>query len=296
MKRVLLILVSLLTVNFCVAQELRCNVQVNYDQVQGSKETYQEMQRSISEFMNTNRFTYMVFGNDERIECSMMIILREQSGNSDYKGEIQVSAKRPVYNSSYTTNIFAFRDTYFNFSWQEGDQMLFYENSIESNLTAILAFYAYVIIGYDMDSFALYGGSEYFQKAENIVNMAQSSSDSGWQAFKNDDNRYALISNILDEALRPIRQSFYQYHRLGLDVMAESSQKGRVPIVESVRVLQECKKRRPANTMTRLFLDIKESEILNVMTQALPDEKKDVYNILVDLNPTQSSRYSAIIN
>ena len=143
MKRVLLILVSLLTVNFCVAQELRCNVQVNYDQVQGSKETYQEMQRSISEFMNTNRFTDMVFGNDERIECSMMIILREQSGNSDYKGEIQVSAKRPVYNSSYTTNIFAYILKNPPTNYSQGDSFLnlmkFFYSVSSAYLSAIAA-------------------------------------------------------------------------------------------------------------------------------------------------------------
>ena len=198
-KNLLIILTLLVSTAFINAQELNCTIQLNSDQVQGTnKSVFNTLQKSITEFVNNRKWTEMSFSNEERIECTMNIIVKTVVGDQ-FTAEIQIQSRRPIYNSAYNSTLFNFKDISFTFNYKEFDQLEMNENTITSNLTAVLAYYAYIIIGYDMDSYSRLGGTPYFQAAENIVNLAQGSDLAGWKAFETTRNRYALVNNLLDE-------------------------------------------------------------------------------------------------
>ena len=288
-------IILLLFVSFSLfSQELNCNVQINSSKIQGSnKSVFTALQTSITDFLNNRRWTDMKFTQSERIDCSINIIINSVDGDN-FKSEMTVQARRPVYNSSYYSPLFNFKDKSFDFTYKEFEPLEFNENNINSNLTAVLAYYAYVIIGYDMDSFSRLGGTPYFQKAENIVNQAQSQSWTGWKAFEDSKNRYALINNIMDEAFKKYREYFYEYHRLGLDIMTENAANGRAKIADGIQVLRDANRERPSAIVISSFLDAKTDELINVFKQGTPDEKEKVVEILTDVNPAGASRFEAI--
>jgi len=219
-NKVKIIALGLLIVSSINAQELNCNIQINSDQISGSnKSVFNTLQKSVSEFVNNRRWTEMTYTNIERIECSMNIIIKKVEQDV-FTAEIQVQSRRPVFNTNYNTTLFNFKDNNFTFDYKEFDQLEMNENTITSNLTAVLAYYAYIIIGYDMDSYTRLGGTPYFQAAESIVNAAQAADLVGWKAFESSRNRYALVNNLTDEAFKKYRNYFYEYHRLGLDEMS----------------------------------------------------------------------------
>lgn len=294
MKKVLSIILFVAFLGGLQAQELTCNVQINSSKIQGSnKSVYNTLQKSVTEFMNNRRWTNASYGKNERIECSINIIVNSADGEN-YVTEMIVQARRPVFNSSYNTTLLNFKDNSFNFSYKEFDPLEFSENNLNSSLTATLAYYAFLIIGYDMDSFSRLGGTPYFQQAENIVNQAQSKEWIGWKAFENSKNRYALINNIIDEAFKKYRSFFYDYHRLGLDVMAENAANGRAKIAENIQVLREANRARPSAVVISSFLDAKSDELINVFKLGTPEEKQKVIEILTDVNPAAASRYEEI--
>lgn len=277
------------------AQELNCNIQVNSDQIQGSnKAVFNALQKSAAEFVNNRKWTEATYAASERIECSMNIIVKKFEDET-MSAEIQVQSRRPVYNSGYNTTLFNFKDNNFTFNFKEFDQLEMNENTITSNLTAVLAYYAYLIIGFDMDSYARFGGTPYFQAAEQIVNIAQSADLAGWKAFESTRNRYALINNLTDEAFQKFRSYFYDYHRLGLDEMTLNMTNARAKIAEGIPVLRETNRSRPSAIAIASFLDAKTDEILNIFKQAPEKEKKIVSEILNDVNPTQSEKYSRML-
>jgi hypothetical protein len=191
------------------SQELNCNVQINSDQIQGTnKSVFNTLQKSITEFVNNRKWTEMTFINFERIECTMNIIIKKVESDV-FTAEIQVQSRRPIFNTTYSSTLFNFKDNSFTFNYKEFDQLEMNENTITSNLTAVLSYYAYIIIGYDMDSYSRLGGTPYFQAAESIVNAAQGAELTGWKAFESNRNRYALINNILDEAFKKYRNYFF---------------------------------------------------------------------------------------
>jgi len=276
------------------AQELNCNVQINSDKIQGSnKSVFTTLQKAITEFMNTRQWTNLDYEVAERIDCNMNIILNSADGEN-YKGELVVQSRRPVFNSSYYTNLINYRDVNFAFTYREFDPLEFNPNNINNSLTAVLAYYAYLVIGFDMDSFSRLGGTPYFQQAENIVSQAQSSDWSGWKAFENDKNRYALISNITDEAFKKFREYFYVYHRLGLDQMSINPTNGRASIAEGMDVVRDAYRSRPNAILIVSFLDTKTDEIINIFKQATQEEKEKVVEILSSVNPSQANRYQQI--
>jgi hypothetical protein len=278
------------------AQELQCNISVSSKQIEGTnKDVFNTLQKGLTEFMNNRRWTDRQYAINERIECSFTIIVNEQPTTETFKAEIQVQARRPVYGSSYTTTLLNFKDQTFNFEYKEFDPIEFNDNSFDSNLTAVLAYYAYLILGLDSDSFSMYGGTPYFQKAENIVNMAQSTSESGWRAFESRRNRYEVINNIMDERLKRFREFYYQYHRLGLDEMAKNPANARARIAQSIIVLEEVNRNRPSSIALQLFFDAKEDELINIFSQGTDKEKSDMYKLLSDLNPTKSTKYEQIL-
>lgn len=295
MKHWLLILNILLITGFVQAQELNCVIQINSSQVEGSNKTvYNTLQKSISEFVNNRKWTEMTFANSERIECSMNIIIKKVDGDV-FTSEIQIQSRRPVFNSSYNSTLFNFKDISFTFNYKEFDQLEMNENTITSNLTAVLAYYAYIIIGYDMDSYSRLGGTPYFQAAENIVNSAQGANLDGWKAFESPRNRYALVNNLLDEAFKNYRNYFYEYHRLGLDEMTPNTANARARIADGLPLLREANRARPSAIVISSFLDAKNDELINIFSKATTQEKTDAVQILSDVNPTQSARYEQIL-
>jgi len=276
------------------AQELNCTVQINSNQIQGTnKSVFNTLNKSILEFMNNRKWTELSFSNEERIECSLSIIVKKVDGDA-FTSEIQIQSRRPIFNSTYNSTLFNFKDVDFTFNYKEFDQLQMNENTITSNLTAVLAYYAYIIIGYDLDSYSRLGGTSSFQAAESIVNSAQGASLIGWKAFESTRNRYALINNLLDEAFKKYRNYFYEYHRLGLDEMSTNSTNARARIAEGLPILRETNRSTPSAIVISSFLDAKNDELINIFSKATSQEKTDAIQILSDINPTQSARYEKI--
>ena len=220
------------------AQELNCQVEVNSSKIEGTdKSVFTTLQEAITEYFNTHKWTNAQFSVNEKIDCRFFLTVNERDGDK-FKCDIQVQLSRPVYNSSYTTTLLNFRDTKVEFDYQENEPLIFSENSMESNLTAILNFYAYLFLALDFDSFSLNGGQAYYDKAASIVQMAQSSGEVGWKAFEDSKNRSAVLSAYTDGNTKGIRTLIYNYHRKGLDEMATSPDKGRAMITESLEEIK----------------------------------------------------------
>jgi hypothetical protein len=282
-----------------LGQELRCTVTINSDQVPGSnKELFNTLKQSIEEYVNTMRWTNMTFQEKERIECSMLLVVKSVQDNV-FTCEFTCQSRRPVFGSSYYTPLLNIKDNNFIFTYQEYDRLDYQQHTFTTNLTALLAYYSYLIIGHDMDSFSKLGGTPYFQSCESIVNSAQSASldnaeAEGWKAFASNRNRYALISNIMDEAFKKYRLFYYEYHRHGLDEMATNVANGRARIAKEIAVLKEVYNARPATYVINTFLDAKNEELVNIFEQGTTDEKKQVYELLMDIDPTRQTTYNRI--
>lgn len=281
------------------AQELKCNISINSEQVQGSnKAVFNTLQQSMEEFVNTQRWTNMTFQEKERIECSMMIVVKSVQDNM-FVCEFTCQSRRPVFGTTYTTPTLNIKDANFTFTYQEYDRMEFQHNTFTSNLTALVAYYCYLIIAHDMDSFAKLGGTPYFQICEDIVTSAQSASlDNaemvGWKAFESNRNRYALTNNLMDEAFKKYRAYYYDYHRHGLDEMVNNVANGRARIAKDIKVLKEAYNARPATYLVGTFLDAKSDELVNIFKSGTADEKKMVYELLMDIDPTRQDTYENI--
>ena len=275
--------------------ELNARVTINSDKVQGSdKQVFTTLQEALMEFINNRRWTDATFGINERIDCSFTIIISEQTDNL-FTGEIQVQASRPVYNSSYTTNLFNFRDTELNFEYTQFEPLEYTENTLNSNLTATIVYYIYIILGLDFDSFSPLGGRVYFDQAQQIVNLAQSQGSwNGWRAFEKDDNRHGLITALTDNASETFRNFWYTYHRKGLDEMAGNPDRGRTTIIEALPALQEVKSVRPTSVLLRLFSDSKLDELVLIYSKATTQEKQAGYKLLFELYPTAGSRLESL--
>lgn len=278
------------------AQELNCTVTINSDQIEGSnKQVYETLKQGIEEYMNQNRWTNMTFAETEKIECSMLIVVKQVLGNS-YSCEMTLQSRRPVYGTTYTTPLLNFKDNAFNFTYQEFDRIEWQQNQFTTNLTAMLAYYCYLIIGHDLDSYQRLGGTPCFRMCEEIVNACQSASmegseQKGWLAFDSNRNRYALINNLQDEAFKKYRNFYYEYHRLGLDEMSGNVTNGRARIAEGLPVLKEAYRARPATYVINTFLDAKADELVDIFRKGTDKEKKEVYDLLIDIDPTRQNTY-----
>ena len=299
MKHIVAILALIAMSIAMTAQELKCTISINSEQVQGSnKAVFTTLQQSMEEFVNTQRWTNMTFQEKERIECSMMIVVKSVQDNM-FVCEFTCQSRRPVFGTTYTTPTLNIKDANFTFTYQEYDRMEFQHNTFTSNLTALVAYYCYLIIGHDMDSFAKLGGTPYFQVCEDIVTSAQSASlDNaemvGWKAFESNRNRYALTNNLMDEAFKKYRAYYYDYHRHGLDEMVNNVANGRARIAKDIKVLKEAYNARPATYLVGTFLDAKSDELVNIFKSGTTDEKKMVYELLMDIDPTRQDTYENI--
>lgn len=282
------------------AQELRCTVTINSDQVDGSnKQVFETLKTSIEEYMNGNRWTNMTFAEQEKIECSMLIVVKSVTVDHLFSCEMTLQSRRPVYGSTYTTTLLNFKDKAFNFTYEEYDRIEYQQNVFTTNLTAMLAYYCYLIIGHDLDSYQRLSGTPAFQQCEDIVSACQSatmesSEQKGWLAFESNRNRHALINNLLDEAFKKYRNFYYEYHRLGLDEMSANVTNGRTRIAEGMPVLKEAYRARPATYVINTFLDAKSDELVDIFSKGTDKEKKTVYDILTDIDPTRQEKYDKI--
>ena len=295
----LLLLISLFQASFLNSQELRCNISVNTQQIQGTnKKVFTTLQSTLYEYMNNRAWTGHTYSMNERIECNILINISDQSGADEFKGTLQIQARRPVFNSSYNTVMLNYLDNNFNFKYVEYEVLELNESSHQSNLASVLAFYAYVILGLDYDSYSLEGGSEFFAKAEKIVNNAQGSSDRGWKPYeaKNNKNRYWLVKNILDKRYSPLREFNYRYHRLGLDLLDSKPTDGRNEITESLLLLQKVYREKPDPFLHYLnvVFDAKADEFVNIYSEALPDEKSRAFQILNEIDNANAAKYKKI--
>lgn len=288
----LLPLLLLCAVPFCgKAQEMNARVTVNGDKVAvANKQIFTTLQNSLTEFVNNRKWTDATFGVNEKIDCTLTLIINELE-ETRFKGEIQVQARRPVYNSSYTTTLLNFRDKQFEFEYMEGESLDYNESALTGNLTATIVFYTYLILGLDFDSFSPKGGSVYFEQARQIVNKAQSEMTwTGWKAFDSNQNRHAVITALSDNTSDAFREMWYTYHRKGLDEMAANPDRGRVTIISALPVLQEVKKVRPTSVMLQIFADTKLDELIAIYSKATSQERQEGYKVLFDLYPTQGTR------
>ena len=277
------------------AQELNCNVEINSDQVQGSnREVFTTLQQSIADYMNTTKWTDAQFYANEKIECKLFFTIKSYDESNVMTGDLQIQSIRPVYNSTYTTTIFNFKDSKVEFSYALNEPLVFSENTMESNLTAILKFYAYMILALDFDTFSLRGGDPYYEKAANVVRLAQSSGESGWKAFEDNKNRSAVLSAYYDKNTSLIRDVLYNYHRKGLDEMVLGANKGRAVITSTLESLKQVFDVAPMSVCLSIFKDSKLDEIVNVYSKASSTEKEKVYELLYPLYPTETVRLDKI--
>ena len=277
------------------AQELRCNVTVSSQKIQGANQNlFRTMQSDIYEFMNNRKWTDHVYSYDEKLRCNIMIVLDEQLSADEFRGSIQVQYVRPVFDSSYETTVLNIKDNDFRCRYVEFQPLEFNETSNRENLTNILAFYAYVILGFSYDTFSMEGGTPYFEKAQSIVNNSQSLPVKGWKSFESERNRYWLIENVLNKSYGDFRRCMYNYHRNGLDVMSQRVEEGRANIAESLRDLQKVFRKRPSTYILQMFFDSKSAELVNVFSKSYPDERNRVLTILKEIDPSNGSKYAKI--
>lgn len=279
------------------AQELNCQVQVNYSQIQGSvTRIYESMQSDIRDFMNSNKWTNDEFKPEERIQCNILITLNSKEGADVYKATIQVISSRPVFNSDYQSPMLNINDKDLEFQYIENTPLVFSPDQFRSNLTSVLAFYAYLIVGYDYDSFSLKGGDPYFGICQQIINSAQTSAGSGWRANDSDRNRYWIIENLLAGNFIALREAIYSYHRLGMDIMYESVINGRTQIFSSLELIKKVHQAKPLAYATQIFFLAKADELVNIFSAASPQEKSRAFTILETVDPGDLNKYNKLKN
>ncbi len=291
------LLLCLLASNISLAQELNCNVTVLSPQIQSSdKKVFTTLQPAIYEFMNNTRWTNDQYANQERIECSMQINVTDRVSSDEFKATIQVQSRRPVYKTSYYSPILSLNDENMQFRYIEFQTLEFNENATNPNLVAVLAYYAYVILGMDYDSFSPLGGTPYFQKAQTIVSNMQNSPEKGWRAFEGTRNRYWLSENLNNPVFRPARMLMYNYHRKGFDMLSDKKDDAINMMAESIEGLRPVFNDKPGNYLMQSLFFAKSDEIVNVFGGAFPETKTRMINILTEFDPANGTKYQGILN
>ena len=280
------------------AQELQVKVNINHSQITGTDVSiFENLQQTIEHFINERQWTSLQFQNHERIQCNFNITvntyIREENR---FECTAMIQANRPVYNSAYTTTLYNNKDDHFHFTFTQFDQLNFIDEVVDQPLTALLAYYAYLIIGLNLDSFAPLGGTDILQRCMNLVNNAQELGYPGWKSFEDNRNRFAIINDYLDESMRPFRQLQYDYYRKGLDEMANNAERGRTEISETLKNnLQKAHENKPLSLLPQIWTDFKRDELVNIYKgKGTQKEKERVFNLLMSLNAYQSSAWESI--
>ncbi len=299
-KKYFIVLIVLILPSSFFAQELDCNVQIVSQQVQGTnKQVFETMQNAVFEFMNNRVWTNHVYGMEERIECNMLFNITEQISADEFRGTLQIQASRPVFNSNYNTTMLNFLDNDIHFNYLEFEPLEFDLNTHVSNLTSILAYYAYLILALDYDSFSFEGGSPYWQAAEKVIDNAQNAPQKGWKPFDNSShrNRYWLVKDYIDEDYAPCREFSYRYHRHGLDMMDAKIIESRLEVASNLEILQKVYRQKPDPFMQPLHMifDSKADELINIFSESFQEEKNRVYELLNEIDPANKNKYQAIL-
>jgi hypothetical protein len=256
---------------------------------------FRDMEQAFARFMNDRKWTNNTYLPEERIDCNISITIESMPAVGFYNATVQIQSSRPVYNTSYSTLLFNFADRDWQFEYVESTPLDFGDNVFTTNLTSMLAFYAYVIIGLDNDSFEEFGGEEQFKKALDIVNLAQQSDRAGWQAFQSNRNRYWLVENLNNQDLRLIRKGIYTYHRLALDQFDSKQDESRTLIVNILKDIQTADRNIPNSILKISFFDAKKNELASIFEKGNPATKREAYNLLVNINPSNTEKYRSII-
>ncbi len=279
------------------AQDLNARVQILSPQIQiTNKRAIDELEITMRDFLNNRKWSTDNYKTQERIDCSFILNIISWDGSSNFKAEAQIQSSRPIYGTTYGSTILNLSDKDFNFSYFEGQPLEFSDQIFMNNLSAILAYYAYTIIGLDYDSFSKLGGTPYYIKARNIVDNAQNTPFAGWKAFDNLRNRYWLIENLNNKSYTPVREILYEYHRNGLDLMAENSLKARKQILSLLPDFQKIEKQKQGSMLNQMFFTAKATELINVIEQANPQEKLKAFSILSEIDPANIGKYEMLKN
>ena len=281
------------------AQELQVKININSSQVEGSdKSVFENLQQTLEQWMNDRQWTELQFQKNERINVTFNItVSKYDKSNNRFSCTAMIQANRPVYNSAYTTTLYNNKDGDFNFDFAQFDQLNFNEEMVDNQLTALMAYYAYLIIGLDLDSFGALAGTEVLQRCMNLTNNAQDLGFPGWKAFEDSKNRFAIINDYLDEAMKPFRQLQYDYYRKGLDEMSNNAERGRTNVSEALELLKQAHQDKPLSMLPQIWTDYKRDELANIYKgKGTQKEKEAVYNILFNLNASQSESWNKIKN
>lgn len=281
MGRKIPILILFLVAVFTRGQELNCEVVVNSDQVnQTNQQIFRTLERSLNDFVNKSKWTDRVYNENERVNARMFITVTQYESDR-FEANIQIQSSRPIYNTSYESPVFNFKDNAFNFQYQEFQPLVYNQNVFESNLIGVMTYYVYVILGLDADTFSLQGGDEFYRKAQNIVTQAQGSNFSGWNQETGQRTRFELIDNLLSNSFREYRIAMYNYHRKGLDILGDNNSTGKQVIAGSLRLFETLIKRRPNAFLIQTFFDAKSEEIQNIFSDG---PKVDIVKLKETLN------------
>ena len=280
------------------AQELNAKITINHNQIQGTDvSVFENLEQMLTQFVNEKQWTNMQFQKNERINCNFNItVTKYDQPSNTFTCKALIQANRPVYNASYTTTLYNNIDNDFNFRFAQFDQLEFNEEAINNQLTALFAYYAYLVIGINLDSFSPMGGTDVLQCCMNLTNNAQNLEFTGWKSFDNNRNRFAIINDYLDGAMRPFRQLQYDYYRKGLDEMAANAERGRTEITTALeKDLKKCHEDRPSSLLPQIWTDYKRDELANIYKgKGTQKEKETVYDILFSINASQNNAWEKI--
>ena len=293
-----LTILALLAVLGIHAQELQVKVSVNHSQIQGTDNSvFENLQQTIEQFMNERAWTDLQFQKNERIQCNLNLTVNKYLRDENrFECTALIQANRPVFNAAYNTTLYNNRDANFNFVFQQFDQLNFAEENIDNQLTALLAYYALLTIGLDLDSFAPMGGTDVLQRCLVLVNNAQNLGFTGWKSFEDNRNRFAVINDYMDEGMKPFRQLQYDYYRKGLDEMVNNAERGRTEISAALENdLKQAHKNKPLSLLPQIWTDYKKDELANIYKgKGTQKEKQRIYDLLMGLNASQNNSWEQI--
>lgn len=292
MKRLLILLIGIVMTINVSAQEFLCNINIQSQKVTGiDKSVFDAMQTSMFEFMNNRKWSSYNFKMEERIQCTMLFTINEAVGGDEFTGTLNIVLQRPIYKTDYQSPVINLVDNDIHFRYVPYQSMEYADNTYSSNLTSILAYYAYLMLGLDFDTFSLNGGTEYYEKAETVVNSAQSAPEQGWQAFEGPKNRNQLVAGLMNTSYEGLRTFLYEYHRKGLDNMSENMNLSRSTIAKSLINFKTINNKRPGLYPLQVMVESKRDEIVNIFKEATPAEKTAIINIMKEVDPANSSTY-----
>lgn len=294
MRNLFVAFICLLSFFTMEAQELNCAITINSDQVgQTNQQIFRTLERSLNDFVNKAKWTNKVYKEQERVNARMFITISEYESNR-FKASIQLQSSRPVFNTSYESPVFNYKDDQFNFEYIEFQPLVYNENVFESNLVGVVAYYVYIILGLDADTFSLEGGNEYYRKAQNIVSQAQGGSYAGWSQSSNERTRFELVDNLLSNTFREYRIAMYNYHRKGLDILSDNNSTGKQVIAGTMRLMETMAKRRPNAFLIQAFFDAKSDEIKDIFSDGPKMDIVQLKETLLAIAPFYSNTWNEI--